>query len=278
VVAAGQNFANTDLTADAARDHDIGAFSLNIHATGGAFSYINQTDAQFGRSSNYTKWDANEVRTYINSVERYTIGATETIVNETGGLFDFRVEGDTDANLLFADASADFVGVGTNSPQAKVDIHAQGSLASDIVLNIRNSADTEDILSISGKGGVTAFFGLPCEFQFAVSTETDDLTTGTDKITFRMPYAMTLTDIRASVGTAPTGSTISVGVNMGGVSVLSTDVSIDISEKTSVTASVPPVISTSALTDDAEMTIDIDQIGSTIAGAGLKITLIGTRA
>jgi len=36
------------------------------------------------------------------------------------------------------------------------------------------------------------------------------------------------------------------------------------------------VISTSALTDDAEITIDIDQVGNTVAGTGLKIWLIGT--
>jgi hypothetical protein len=33
-----------------------------------------------------------------------------------------------------------------------------------------------------------------------------------------------------------------------------------------------------ALTDDAEITIDIDQVGSTVAGTGLKVYLIGTRA
>jgi hypothetical protein len=37
------------------------------------------------------------------------------------------------------------------------------------------------------------------------------------------------------------------------------------------------VISDSSLADDAEMTIDFDQVGSTIAGAGVKVWLIGTR-
>ncbi len=41
--------------------------------------------------------------------------------------------------------------------------------------------------------------------------------------------------------------------------------------------SVAPVISDAALADDAEITIDIDQIGDGTA-KGLKITLIGTRA
>ena len=93
-----------------------------------------------------------------------------------------------------------------------------------------------------------------------------------------VPYAMTVTDVRASVATAPVGSTIEVDINEGGVSILSTVLSIDASEKTSETAATPAVISDSALADDAEITIDIDQVGSSTAGAGLKIWLIGTRA
>jgi len=93
-----------------------------------------------------------------------------------------------------------------------------------------------------------------------------------------MPCAMTVTSVRASVGTAPTGSTLIVDINENGTSILSTKLSIDVTEKTSTTAAVPAVISDSALADDSEITIDIDQIGSTIAGAGLKVTIIGTRA
>jgi len=119
---------------------------------------------------------------------------------------------------------------------------------------------------------------LPTDLMFAVSDETTALTTGTAKLTFRMPYAMTLTSVRASVGTAPTGSNLIVDINENGSTILSTKLSIDAGQKTSTTASTPPVISDSALADDAEITIDIDQIGSTIAGAGLKVTLLGTRA
>lgn len=110
-----------------------------------------------------------------------------------------------------------------------------------------------------------------------VPDETSDLTTGTAKYTFRMPYAFTLTGVRASVNTAPTGSTIEVDINENGASVLSTVISIDATEKTSTTAVTPPVISDSALADDAEITIDVDQVGSTTAGKGLKVVLLGTR-
>jgi hypothetical protein len=42
------------------------------------------------------------------------------VFNDAGADVDFRVEGDTDANLLFVDASADKVGIGTSSPSYKV--------------------------------------------------------------------------------------------------------------------------------------------------------------
>ena len=49
------------------------------------------------------------------------------IVNSNGADQDTRVAGDNDANLLFADASADKVGVGTSTPAEKLDV--AGNLA-----------------------------------------------------------------------------------------------------------------------------------------------------
>jgi hypothetical protein len=91
-----------------------------------------------------------------------------------------------------------------------------------------------------------------------------------------MPYAMTLSEVRSSLTTAQSsGSIFTIDINLNGSSVLGTLLTIDNTEKTSVTATTPATITTSSLTDDGEITIDIDQIGSGTA-AGLKITLIGT--
>lgn len=115
----------------------------------------------------------------------------------------------------------------------------------------------------------------------ACSDETTALTAGTAKVTFRMPFGFTLlagaAGVRASVTTAPTGSALTVDINEAGASILSTKLTIDASEKTSTTAATPAVISDTSLADDAEITIDIDGVGSTIAGAGLKVYLIGTK-
>jgi hypothetical protein len=117
---------------------------------------------------------------------------------------------------------------------------------------------------------------LPCHIQLAASDETTALTAGNGKISFRMPHGMNLTEVRASLGTAQTsGSIFTVDINQNGTSVLSTKITIDNTEKTSKTAATAAVISNASLTDDAEITVDIDQIGDGTA-KGLKLTLIGT--
>jgi hypothetical protein len=110
-------------------------------------------------------------------------------------------------------------------------------------------------------------------FCVAVSDESTAITTGTAKITFRMPYAFTLTAVRASLNTVSSSGNPAFDLNEGGVSVFSTTLTIDASEKTSTTAATPAVISDAALADDAEMTVDIDTAGTGAKGA--KLCLIG---
>lgn len=119
------------------------------------------------------------------------------------------------------------------------------------------------------------FFALTESFVIAVSDETTPITTGATKLTFRMPYALTLTEVRASLTTASSSGTPTIDINEGGSSILSTVITIDVGEKTSTTAATPPVISDTALANDAEITIDIDVAGT--GATGLKVYLIGKR-
>ena len=111
----------------------------------------------------------------------------------------------------------------------------------------------------------------------ACSDETTDLTTGVGKVTFRCPFAFTITGVSASVSTAPVGSTIICDINETGTTILSTKLSIDASEKTSTSAASAAVVSDTTIAADAEITVDIDQIGSSTAGKGLKVKLDGYR-
>ena len=109
----------------------------------------------------------------------------------------------------------------------------------------------------------------------AVSDETTAITTGTAKVTFRMPYAMTLTKVKASLSTASTSGIPAVNLKESGTTVFSTTLTIDANEKTSETAATAAVISDANLADDAEMTIDIDTAGT--GAKGLKVYLLGVR-
>ena len=132
-------------------------------------------------------------------------------------------------------------------------------------------------VSASAAIAISKLAPLPVEIQLAASDETTAITAGTNKVTFRMPHAMTVTSVRASLTTAQaSGSIFTVDINEGGASILSTKLTIDNTEKTSTTAATAPVISDTALADDAEITVDVDQIGNGTA-TGLKVTIIGTR-
>jgi hypothetical protein len=115
----------------------------------------------------------------------------------------------------------------------------------------------------------------PEALLLAVSDEVNAITAGTGKLTFRMPFALTLTEVRANLKTDSSSGAVTVDINENGSSILSTKLTIDATEKTSTTAATPPVISDPDLADDAEITIDIDGAGT--GAVGLKVTLIGER-
>lgn len=116
----------------------------------------------------------------------------------------------------------------------------------------------------------------PVTIAITVSPDDSNLTTGAGKASFRMPFAMTVTGVRASLVTASTSGNPTFDVNEDGNSILLTKLSIDANEKTSVTAATAAVISDTALADDAEITVDCDTAGTGARGA--KVYLTGFRA
>jgi hypothetical protein len=144
---------------------------------------------------------------------------------------------------------------------------------------VRTSSPTlvTPALGTPASGDLSNTLGYTESIVIAVGDETTAITTGTGKVTFRMPYAFTVTAVRASLATAQaSGSIFTVDINEAGTTIISTKLTIDNTEKTSTTAATPPVISDASLADDAEMSIDIDQVGDGTA-KGLKVTLIGKR-
>jgi hypothetical protein len=146
-----------------------------------------------------------------------------------------------------------------------------------VFTNVNTAARTYTLPDASGTIALTSDINGEL-IGFAFSDETTDLAVGTSAVSFQMPnFATTLTDVSVNVVTAPTGSTAIFDINEAGVSVLSTKISIDAGEKTSEDAATPPVISDSSIAANAIMTVDIDQVGSTITGAGGKVWIYFTR-
>ena len=110
---------------------------------------------------------ANTFNVATGGVERMELGAT-TIFNEDGADVDFRIEGDTDANLFYVDAGNDTVGIGTSSPSSK--------------LEIRAATATHQIVSINRENSDTAalFLGCNASNNAIIASNNTDLLIGRD--------------------------------------------------------------------------------------------------
>jgi len=65
--------------------------------------------------------------------EKMIIGTTNLVINEIGAVFNVRIEGDTDANLFYTDATNSRIGVGTVSPAEKLDVVGNIKLSGNVI-------------------------------------------------------------------------------------------------------------------------------------------------
>ena len=124
-----------------------------------------------GQGINLSNADA---RLLFNDISRVTINATETIINNTGGNFDFRVEGDTDTHALFVDASTDNVGIGATTPTEKLEVSGSikmvdGNEADGYVM----TSDINGVGSWQVVGSATNFANTDLTFSGARSHDTN---------------------------------------------------------------------------------------------------------
>lgn len=86
------------------------------------------------------------------------IDGTGVVINEAGNNRDTRIEGSTDANLMFLDASTDRVGIGTSSPIVKLDVN--GILrASQIYSGTTTAPEILAIVSTDEDNSAVGFVG-----------------------------------------------------------------------------------------------------------------------
>jgi hypothetical protein len=103
--------------------------------------------------------------TSVGGFETRPVATGHAVFNEDGVDADFRVEGDTDANLIFADASTDRVGIGTNAPGVKLDIANASTFTGLRLIRTNNSSQltltiqsSTAIIESTGTGSNTLAF------------------------------------------------------------------------------------------------------------------------
>jgi hypothetical protein len=65
--------------------------------------------------------------------EKMIIGTTNLVINEIGAVFNVRIEGDTDANLFYTDATNSRVGVGLINPTEKFEVVGNIKLSGNVI-------------------------------------------------------------------------------------------------------------------------------------------------
>lgn len=166
----------------------------------------------------------------------------------------------SDITAIHDNVAAEIVGVTEKTVPAAADLLLiEDSAASNVKKSLKISNLLEETIEFSTPRG-------------------ENLAVRTGASRWYPPYDITIVDVSASVGTAPTGATILIDVNKNGTTIFTTQSNrptIAISGFFDVSGT-PEVTS---LTGDTDyLTVDIDQIGSTIAGVDLVVQVRYTRA
>jgi hypothetical protein len=178
------------------------AGGLSVGLTGGSVS----TPSLFFTGDDNTgvfSAGADQLNIATNGVERVEFGTSEVVFNDGGANYDFRIEGDTNANLFFVDASAEAVGIGTSSVST--------------ILNIRSNSSDDGILleKNDGTGVARLFFdGTSSDARL------DMFSGGVAKIQLKANGDSHFSGGRLGIGTASPGSVCHVaGSNGDGLTV-----------------------------------------------------------
>jgi hypothetical protein len=115
----------------------------------------------------------------------------------------------------------------------------------------------------------------PETFVICLGDEVTAITAGVNKFTFFAPFAGTIEDVFTSLTAQSSSGVVTCDLNKNGISVFSTNPSIDASEDTSLTGT-NAVIGTPSFAKGDKFTVDIDAAGTT--AKGLKMYVNVTRA
>jgi len=131
-----------------------------------------------------------------------------------------------------------------------------------------------DVLTLAS--GLPSWVIPTTSFVLACSDEDTAITDTGTVLTFYMPFDYTVVSVRASLVTTSSSGTPTIDISQGGTSIMTTTkITIDAGDLISTESATQPVLTTTALTDESKITIDIDVTGTD--ATGLKCYIIGYR-
>jgi hypothetical protein len=157
-VGSASNFSNTNLTFSGNRDHNTDGYYYSLTTDNGSYleswHYLDSTINQIGYDTNQLFFNGtSSIYIYFANVKRLNFTENETVFNEDSyNNLDFRIEGDTDQNLFFVDASTDRIGIGTSSVDYK--LHVVGTV-STTGFRMTNGASSGYVLTSDASGNAT---------------------------------------------------------------------------------------------------------------------------
>jgi hypothetical protein len=200
-----------------------------------------------GTDTGFFSGGIDQVNISTGGTERVEWGTSEVVFNDAGNNYDFRVEGDTNTHLLFVDASADAIGVGTSSPQTLLDARTSVSSTAEYAgvtffENTLNNVDTNPttaypVINITRAGKSGASYRSSA--ALGIARYENPGTQARTRLDFSLAHGdvaapdvtvMSLrSDGRVGVGTTSPGSFVgSVNVTIGSAATTTTTAAVNI--------------------------------------------------
>jgi len=165
----------------------------------------------------------------------------------------------------------------TPSSDSGFDLDTKGQIhgytSTQYALDVGNDSDI--LVCDSGEASGLKYTANTTSFILACSDETTAISDTGTVLTFYMPFAYTVTGVRASLTTTSSSGTPTIDINDGATTILSTKITIDPGDLLSTDSATQPVIDDPDLADEAKITIDVDVTGTD--ATGLKVYIIGYR-
>lgn len=130
--------------------------------------------------------------------------------------------------------------------------------------------DRENLVKTYAEEVATAAAAAVRPATLVTFEQAGSLTVATGRGRVRFPVAVTVLSVAATVDTAPTGAAVLADVNKNGTTIFSTQGNRP-SIAASANASSDAVPDVTAFAAGDYMTVDVDQVGSTVAGSDLTV-------